>query len=703
MTTTKTYGTRGKAAPHNATVYSSYLRGLGIDQNDIQSLKQRGLTDEQIALAGYASKPYNKSANAVKAVVNLQSEFNLEGIPGFYVDEETGHWTALGISGIMIPVRDFDGNISSIIIRNAKPREGKDGKVGNKYVSFSSAGKTKGSKLFQTIHCPAITGPAKEKAGVAIRVTEGVLKADVTTAIGDLYCIGLQGLRVSDDFEVILNELEVSEVRICLDQGEDENTDIIKARCELIQRVRKFGADVVIEIWDAKFGKGIDDVLSAGLADKIHKATEKEIDDFLEMANIKNPENGEWCYVISIERFVNINNFQQLKKSQFADKFCMETVDNVNKMIAAGFKQVDSLSFLPAAEKYIREGKLECLNTWTDPKITPIEGDIAPFLNHLEYIFPDEHQRNLLLDYMAYQVQHPGKKVLWSVVIKGNQGVGKSYFASVMRFVLGAENVSSPSNEMIHEPYTEWQKSTQLVIIEELMAKGRIDLMNKLKPMITQEITSVREMHKPSYVQPNRFNFMMFTNYDDALVLEKDDRRYCILKTIAKLLGVEYYEMLWSWTKEPSSIQAILYFLNKRILSDFKPTGAAPMTNAKRDLINISRSGLEEWVQVCIEDEAHPFNLGIVVIRHLKDKKICPAGYEKFSDFKWSEALSKAGAIKYEHRITMTDGSKCHVWLTADNREFLAKQSPDVIRGMYEKNNIRNEPGGNPLEDIAPL
>ena len=701
MSEKKTYGTRAKAAPINHQVYDAYLSRLSLSTDHFNALRNRGLTAEQISAARYMSKPGNKTEAGIKAVLGLANDFNLEGIPGFHVDEKTGHWTSFIVQGVALPVRDFEGNIASILLRNDKPRE-KNGKIENKYVAFSTAGKLKGAKVYQTIHCPILTGKAKEISGVEIRITEGVLKADVATALGKFYCIGLQGLKVTDDFEVILAELEISRLRIALDQGEDDNADIIRTRAELIQKARKFGIEVAVEVWDAKFGKGIDDVLQGGHEDQIREATDEEIDAFLELSNIKNPLNGEWVYVVATERFVNINTFQELKKSQFADKFCLEKTENVNKLIASGFRQVDSMTFLPGGERFVLEGAgHSCLNTWRDPKVTPAEGDVTPFLKHLEYLFSSQEERDILLDWMAYNVQHPGSKILWAIVIKGDEGVGKSYFADVMRSLVGKENVSTPTNEQIHEPYTDWQKACQLVVVEEIMMKGRLDMMNKLKTVITQEITNIREMFKPTYSQPNRFNIIMFTNHDDALLIDNKDRRYCFLRTDAKLTNIEYYESLWEWTRKTSSIQALLAYMLQRDLSKFNPKAKAPMTEAKKDLIKISRSSLEEWIATGIEDESFPFNSDLIAVRHLRSRKICPPGLDKYSDHKFADALRKCGAVQYPTRIILADKSKATLWILR-RPDMWKNESPEMVRRQYEKHNLDIEPG-NPIEDGMPV
>jgi len=698
---TESYMIRPKAAPLSHKVYTKFLNTLKLGDSEKQDLIKRGLTPEIIKNAGYATKGATNNNLTTMAIGAVSSDFNLEGVAGFYANEKTGHWTCANVQGLAIPIRDIEGNIHSVLIRNAKAKV-QDGKTYNKYIAFSSAGKPKGTKVWQITHCPITKGNAREACGSEVRVTEGVLKADIATALGDVYCVGIQGLKLHNDFELIMKELEISTVRICLDAGEDGNTDMIRCKAELIEKVREIGHDVIVETWDPKYGKGIDDVIKAGYADKITVMTEEEIDKTLEKANRKNPMNGDWIYIIATERFINTKTRQELKKSQFADKFGLKSVDVVNDLLANDFPQVDQMTFYPMQEQIVVEKNLTCYNSWIDPKISPEEGDVSPFIQHMEYLIDDKSAREIFLDYLAYQCQHPGKKVLWAPIIQGNEGIGKSYIAYVMKQLLGDENINSPSNEELHEMYTAWQKHTQFVIVEEVMARGRLELMNKLKPIITQDTTQIREMHKTSYSMPNRFNMLMFTNHEDALIIDDKDRRYLVIYSEAKLMEIEYYEKLWEWTKNRSNIAKILNFMMTRDLSNFKPHGKAPDTKAKERLIEISRNPLEEWMSNNIKEGNWPFAGDLVAIRHLKQPKICPSGYEKISDYKWAQALKNVGAVPYSQQIKMSDNSNKVIWILRKKEIYLA-QDREYIRKKYEEKEAEAKMDKNPLMESMPM
>ena len=287
--TNESYPFRASDSPLRHQVYTKYLRHLNLNDSDCLDLLKRGLTREHMRVAEYASKAPRKSQNAIMAVGLCAKEFNLEGVPGFYCDSETRGWDCIHIGGIHIPVRDVEGNIKSLLIRDINAQE-KGVKHSGKYKAFSSAGKDKGTQVRQTTHCPVVKGLPRKVAGTSVRITEGVLKADVATALGDIYCLGMHGLNLQEDLESVLIALEVSELIISLDAGEDKNTDMLRAKANLITLTKEMGIDVQVEVWDRQYGKGIDDVLHDGHKDKITYATEEEIGEILKSVKAAGPE-----------------------------------------------------------------------------------------------------------------------------------------------------------------------------------------------------------------------------------------------------------------------------------------------------------------------------------------------------------------------------------------------------------------------------
>lgn len=330
---------------------------------------------------------------------------------------------------------------------------------------------------------------------------------------------------------------------------------------------------------------------------------------------------ANWLFIVGIKRFLEVNRMIELDREQFDCQFFPlfkkgRPSDHVLKNET--FPRVDNATYWPEQPSIVIEEGLKKANMWRPSGVTPASGDVSPFLNHVIYLFPDPYEQSIMLDYMAFQVQHPGEKVHWAVVIKGVQGNGKSYLGHVMKLVLGLHNVSNIQSEILHESFTGWQRNTQLVIVEEMMARARLELMNKLKPMITEPWCMIREMYKPPYRQPCRFNFLFLTNHPDALIIDNTDRRYCILDSgspphVDGVLG--YYKPLWDWTDQ--NAPALLHYLHSRDLVKFQPKAHAPMTKGKQALIQESLPPLDSWIVGQVDAVEWPFNVDLMAASDL--------------------------------------------------------------------------------------
>src|SRR5690606_10465656 len=87
-------------------------------------------------------------------------------------------------------------------------------------------------------------------------------------------------------------------------------------------------------------------------------------------------------------------------------------------------------------------------------------------------------------------------------------------------------NRSTPTTENLLENFNGFVINKSLCVVEEVKAHGRHDIHNKLKTWITEDTIMVRVMNRIAYEAPNRINFILLTNFLDALPIDIDDRRF---------------------------------------------------------------------------------------------------------------------------------------------------------------------------------
>jgi hypothetical protein len=696
---------------HIHKVYSELLKLLDLTLEHRKALNTRGLTEKEVAQLGYKSMPLRKQEVTASLIKKCGA---VAGVPGFW--KNGNNWDCAGKTGILIPVRSRDGLITGLKIRVDKPV-----RSSAKYILLSSnphgeRAFPQGTAAKTSIHWPLTI--AKMNRHV-IRITEGELKADIATSLTDVFTISLPGVRMWRMAMDAVKESKAKEVLIAFDadkseekgggyagddgmETEAEPFQVGKATASLFLLLKEH-VSAFIEDWPKDAGKGIDDVLLNGAQDQITRITGEEADKWCEEM-LRGNLPSAWVYIVGTKQFINVESLITLDKEQFNDQFRREIKGTPSTVVLSNpaFPLFVSPIYMPQEKIEIVQNGRRLFNLWRpQASIVPDKKVKAkPFLDHAQYMIPDERERNIFLDFMAWNIQHPGKKILWSMLLQSGEGVGKSYFGDVLMMLLGKENVSKPSNDEIHEIYTGWAKNCSLVIIEELMARGRMDLMNRLKPIVTQADIQIREMYCPPYSQPNVFNILIFTNYEDSLITGQDDRRYCIIYSKQKAQDAKYYRELWDWTRAHPG--AILHWLMERDLSSFDPQARAPHTSWKQQLIYASMPPLQQWMMECIDTETWPFQSDIIGTLHLK--QCLPREFTGISIKALGDALRAVGCRQYdrnEGQIEFSTGARARMWSVRRHEVWASAEAGTWIH-EYEKWSVEKEPG-NPLWDARPM
>lgn len=250
---------------------------------------------------------------------------------------------------------------------------------------------------------------------------------------------------------------------------------------------------------------------------------------------------------------------------------------------------------------------------------------------HIAHLLPDESEQQLVINYLAHNVQYPGKKLQWAIILQGVQGDGKSFFAEMMGKLLGQSNCRTISVESLDEKFTAWAEGNCMVFIEELKLDNyrKYETLNKLKPYITNTTVSVRKMRTDAYEAVNTTNYFALTNFKDALPIDDNDRRYCVLFSqwqskdalnAWKAKNPNYYPKLYDAMR--SGAGELLDWLSSHIIpTEFLEMTVAPETRAKATMVDMAKSSDYLLVEDALaEFECDDINSEVVNVTKLNHK-----------------------------------------------------------------------------------
>lgn len=409
-----------------------------------------------------------------------------------------------------------------------------------------------------------------------------------------------------------------------------------------------------------------------------------------------------FCYVATQNQFFQRHTGRQFKPEVFDNFFAVQLMTSADEASAAPAvrprdfmlntmrcPRVDDYGYNPSVgEAIYTEGHKRIVNLYipthpessTDAEATNNAGHVL--VRHVHKLIREPEYAQTLLDFMAFQVQNPGHKVRWAPVIQGVQGCGKTALLEVMRAVLGKEHARQVGPDLVLSGYNGWAFGAQLVGIEEIRIVGhnRHAVMDVLKPCISNDYISVNDKWVVPFQTKNFTNYMMFTNYHDALSINRDERRYFVLfspmqsRPQVLALGEGYFDRLFEVVKTQAA--ELRAFLEKWPISkSFNPDGQAPVTVYMEEMVKLAGSPLQSAIIDLLHDNKHvlvqPDLLSATALTGFLEMMRLPP----FSDQAVASILRELGYVRHD-RITIA--GNYHSVYYQRNAEF--KDPSEVLR-----------------------
>lgn len=219
------------------------------------------------------------------------------------------------------------------------------------------------------------------------------------------------------------------------------------------------------------------------------------------------------------------------------------------------------------------------------------------FLPLVDHVFTGAEPgiKEWFLQWLAYPLRYPGTKLFTAVIIHGaGQGTGKTLLGETMRSVYG-QNFTEIGNEELKSNFNEWAAGKQFILGDEIAGSDKREFADRIKRMITQTMIRVNPKGLPAYELADCANFFFTSNHGNAFSLSDKDRRCLVHKVIAPPLDEDFYMPYNLWLAEGGGAALFHYLLTQVDLKGFNPKAPAPMTSAKAQMIEYSRSDVESW------------------------------------------------------------------------------------------------------------
>jgi hypothetical protein len=421
-------------------------------------------------------------------------------------------------------------------------------------------------------------------------------------------------------------------------------------------------------------------------------------------------EFRDWVYLRVDDKLFNTANGLIYKIDGFNRSFIGKLEKGVLLQTLLKYNciaQCDKIQFNPEKELIYREEGITYVNSYSEPEIISIPGNVTPMLEHFEYLFPDKYEMNIIMDFIAFLVQRPGEKIRWMPIIKGGKGIGKSILADwFIAPILGRKNTFPVDSKLLKRDFNAWQLDTQLVIFHELKVgetrAKKLSLTESLKSFITDNYMMAHRKGIDEYQTINKANSFGLTNHEDAIMMTSDERRFGLFRCDVKKRPLNYYSNLIEWAGK--NVEEILYYFENRDISNFNYQ-EAPDTQMTRDV----KEGSDTWptsiLRDAVRDETCYLNhFGYCTYRGVFDvvaKRSSGSDLITLSDMETVgssksyiliNAMKDLGFRRWQHHSSRSDrlrinGKSERIWIAPDFVEKKSKSSRVIRRELpkFEK------------------
>lgn len=344
-------------------------------------------------------------------------------------------------------------------------------------------------------------------------------------------------------------------------------------------------------------------------------------------------------------------------------------------------------------------------NTYVPIKTLAIPGDVSPMLDHIAKMIPNERDRQILISWHAAQVQYPGVKFQWALVVQGCEGNGKSLLSEALRFCVGSNHCHMVAANDLANKFNGWVTGKLLAVVEELAVRDRVDMTDVLKVLITNREIEIQRKGENQYTGDNRANILINTNHKDALPKSLGDRRYGIffceqqeaVHLVRDGMGGEYFPNLYRWARDENGFAFWNHYLRSyQIPDEFNPATLchrAPFTSSTTEAIAASRGPAEQAIAEAIESEDVGFSGGFISSHWLGIMLEARKLRGRAPQNKWDAIMASLGYIRHPHLVegrtnnkVLPDGRRPRLWVKPGSR-VAAMTRPGDISAAYTKSN----------------
>ena len=208
-----------------------------------------------------------------------------------------------------------------------------------------------------------------------------------------------------------------------------------------------------------------------------------------------------------------------------------------------------------------------------------------------------------VLKVLSRKVKNPCKLTNTALLFKSAPGAGKdTFFDWFGKQILGNEYYfNDTKTELLFGRFNDTMENKILCVINEVSYKETIEIIEQLKDSITTPINMIEKKGMKPYENKNHITYVMFTNNDNPIKIEVNDRRFICIKSNDKIANdAVYFDALNKEIESKEYNRAFYDYLLSIESDDYNFTTNRPETEFNKDLKEMSIPIISKYLETLL-------------------------------------------------------------------------------------------------------
>lgn len=232
---------------------------------------------------------------------------------------------------------------------------------------------------------------------------------------------------------------------------------------------------------------------------------------------------------------------------------------------------------------------------------------LAVFREHLAHMYGEEAKYQEA--FFAHRVQRPGERPPVAILsVARKQGSGRGWLNKVFSGVVGEWNVKKVTAKNLEGQYNGFLSGAVDIYVEEVAVEGKNkwEMGEEMRDLITAPRCEVNHKYGGMGQEELFASIRLETNRPAAIKVTEEDRRLLVLEVTSPLKKEQDYIRLYQLLVGPAReafLASVHQYLASYDLTEFLKLARAPLNNAKKHLISVGSTDVEqsivEFIQGC--------------------------------------------------------------------------------------------------------